>query len=434
MSSSHTSLPDQTVSKRTLPCGFALAVLTSLALSGLNTKIAGLSWLLWLSWSVYVTRSSRRSMGLTDDREPMGQCAQVWVWGLLLYATADLAMAWAWHDGCCAYTSEVNSYVRLLLAAVATLLLVRHVVTWPDMRHHINLAVALALIMGFALAAASERNLPSHPIPWAGAMVFLVCVLMPHVGDSSHSKMRRWLYGVSSVLGMAAVVLSQSRGAFVVLAFPLVLIVIHGRRAWSRALTRVGAACIAAAAILVSLTAVPSDPLRLRLAAGEVSHALKTQDFNSSLGARVYLNQLAWDHFARFPWTGVGATQRLELIQSAGLDLPPAQSDGLSHVRTLGHVHNQYLHHALDNGIVGLLGLLTLLVCMGLLCIRLHAISRLASLQMTLITLSHAAGSLSNVNLAHNYYALMWGLCVGLVFLQALDTPVEKAPPQMQPR
>lgn len=398
----------------------AWAMLACLSLAALHSKVAGLAWVLWLIWSVQEARGRVGEPCSLGDRAALQSTARIWAGGLLIYAMAELLMAWAWHGACCTYTSDVNSHLRLLLSAMATICLVRHLSPWPDMRHHINLAVVLALITGCALVAVSGRNLPSHPIPWAGAMVFLVCVLLPHAGDSSHSMMRRWLYGVGSAMGMAAVVLSQSRGAFVVLAFPIVLMVIHGLRTYSRSLIWVGAACVLAAATLASLTAAPSDPLRLRLAAVEMEQALKTQDFNSSLGARVYLNQLAWHHFSESPWVGVGATQRLALIKNAGLDLPPAQSDALSHVRTLGHVHNQYLHHAMDNGIVGLLGFLALLVCMGWISARLHAIDRVASHQMALITLAHAVGSVSNVNLAHNYYALMWGLCTGLVFLQAL--------------
>lgn len=396
-----------------------IAVLAAVTISPLNTKIAGVAWVLLLLWALVVWHH-RDKCRIGSSRGTLNQSSLIWLCALLIYAATQLAMTWGWHTSCCRYTSEVNSFLRLLTSAVATVILVRHLLPWRDMKHHVNCSIVAALGIGCLLSAVMGRDLPSNPIPWAGAMAFLVCVLLPHAWDERNSVPQRWLYGTGSAVGMVAVVLSQSRGAFVIMSFPVILMLLHATRSQWRSLLWAGGAGALVVAMLVSSWIAPSDPLRLRLATKEMTQALKTQDFNSSLGARVYLTQLAWRYFTDSPWGGVGAQQRLALINGAGLDLPPSQSERLAHVRTLGHVHNQYLHHAMDNGVIGLAGFLALLAGMVWISARMHAASRVTSHQMMFITLSHAVGSLTNVNLAHNYYALMWGLSVALIFLQAL--------------
>jgi O-antigen ligase len=150
-----------------------------------------------------------------------------------------------------------------------------------------------------------------------------------------------------------------------------------------------------------------------------VETALETKDFNSSLGARVYLFQTGWDGFVESPWVGVGAAERTRRLQSAGLQLPPAETEHFSHVRTLGHVHNQYLHQAMDGGLLGLSGLLAILAGMIAAAWRLRRAHKIASQQLAGIAFVHATASLSNVNFAHNYYVLMLGLSISVVFLQA---------------
>jgi O-antigen ligase len=402
------------------PSTLAWAVLVAAALSSLNTKIAGLAWLLWLIWAFGVWRQR----GPSHVHPIVQQAAQVWLGGLLAYAGIQLFMAWGWHGPCCTYTSEVNSYLRLSLSALATLVLVRHLRPWPDMRHHITLALVAALALGCGLAALVGRDLPSHPIPWAGAMGFLLCVLIPHVWDEDTTTPRRWLYGLGVFLGMTAVVLSQSRGAFVVLAWPLVMALVYALKRHRRSLIRVGWVTALALAGLTVLSASPTDPLRLRQAITETQLALQAQDFNSSLGARVYLTQLAWQQFESAPWVGVGAQERLHLLKTAGLDQSTSEAEALNHVRSLGHVHNQYLHHAMDHGLPGLVGFMFLLCCMFWTCARVSGVSDVAGIQMGFITLTFIFLSFSNVNLAHNYFALALGLSIGLVLIQALSKPV----------
>jgi O-antigen ligase len=403
------------------PTHLALAVMGTLALASLNTKIAGLAWLLYLVWAGR-TWQIREAPSSDIRRTALQAGAGLWLTGLLVYAGTDLAMTWGWHGACCHYTNEVNSHLRLVLSALATVVLVHQLRPWADMRHHVNLAVGTALAAGAVLAAFSERDLPSHPIPWAGAMALLVCVLMPQAWDVTHPAGRRWIYAAGSAIGLVGIVLSQSRGAFVVLVFPVLLLALFALRAHRRALAWAAAACTVSLALLTGWALAPSDPLRLRLAVSETHQALQSGDFSSSLGARVYLSRLAWTHFREAPWTGVGAAERIGLIKNAGLTSPPEEAEGLSHVRSLGHVHNQYWHHALDNGAIGLMGFLGLLASMVWVSLRLRAVDPVAALQMGFITLTHSTVSLSNVNLAHNYYALILGLCTAFVFVQALSS------------
>lgn len=87
----------------------------------------------------------------------------------------------------------------------------------------------------------------------------------------------------------------------------------------------------------------------------------------------------------------------------------------------MGHVHNQYLHHAMDHGVVGLLGFFALLLAMFWTSFWLYRISALAALQFGIITFIHTFVSFSYVNLARNYYAVTLSLATGWVFVQALS-------------
>ena len=188
-------------------------------------------------------------------------------------------------------------------------------------------------------------------------------------------------------------------------------------------LTLLLSAVLLSGLLVVGALNLPGDPLRLNTAVQEVKTALQVKDYNTSLGARVANFRIGWTGFVESPWIGLGATERIHRIRSAGNELPADQRAAFAHVRQLGHVHNQYLNNAIDGGLVGLSGLLALQVGLWLAAARLGRVNRTAGLQLWGVGWMHALAGLSNVNLAHNYYVLMLALSVGLVFVMAWAAP-----------
>lgn len=398
---------------------FLFVMLLCLSVSSLHTKLAGLAWLLLLVAAV----SSLRRPALAPHQD-ISLALRHWLMGVTCFLATSAALALIWPEPGFEVSSDINTGFRLLAAAVATAVLVQRTDPLHTPMRHASTAAAVALALGFLLTLLVSRPLlPSHPIPWAVSMSIWVAFLLPQAMSNETPKHWVWAYGGAATLGIVAVLLSESRGAYAIAVWPLILLVANSLRHHRQAAVRAGwlgtlSVCLLAASVLM-----PQDPLRLRLAWNEVNSALKTQDFNTSLGARVYLFQTGWAGFMESPWIGIGATERINRLQSAGLDLPAADAERHSLVRTLGHVHNQYLHQAMDGGLLGLSGLLALLGGLVAAAWRLRKTHRIASQQLGGMAFVHGIAGLSNVNFAHNYYALMLGMGVTLALLQASIAP-----------
>jgi len=389
-------------------------MLLCLSVSVLHTKLAGLAWLLLL-----IAAASSARNPLHGGHADVNKASQHWMAGIAFFMVTVIALAVIWPAGGSLVSSDVNAGLRLLTAACATWVLVKRTAELHAPIEHANTAVAVALALGFILVVIVGRGVPSHPIPWAVSMAVWVAFLLPHAMGKEMSRLRNLAYGGAVVLGIFGVLLSQSRGAYAIVFWPLILLIANSRGLNRRALVRVGSLGALSTFLLITSVLLPADPLRLKLTWNEVETALKTEDFNSSLGARVYMFQTGWAGFVESPWVGVGEAERKHRLQSAGLALPPPEAERYSHVRSLGHVHNQYLHQAMDGGLLGLSGLLAVLGGMIAAALRLRHTHKIASQQLAGIAFVHATASLSNVNFAHNYYVLMLGLSVSVVLLQA---------------
>lgn len=394
--------------------GLLALLLAGTALSPLNTKIAGATWLLLLLLALWL------AVGPSRPR-PAGAYTAATAWLLSCLAAMALwtGLSWIWGEPCCRLSADLGSGLRLLLAATATWVLARHRAGFTGRGPWLPGALALACLLALALALSQSRDrLPSHPIPWAVAVSFLVCLLWPHALNAHAAPRQRAFWAFSAGCGIAAVLASQSRGAYAVLPWVLLLAGLALRRRVGRLRPRQLLATLALlGAAFATALSLPGDPLRMRRAWQEIDLAIASADYNSSLGARVYLFQMAWQGIQESPWIGLGAAERLQRIRHAGEQLPPEQRAQLAHVRQLGHAHNQYLHNALDGGLLGLAGLLALLAGMAVAARRLGRVNPVAGQQMAGLLVMHAAAGLSNVNFAHNYYVVMLSLCTALVFL-----------------
>ncbi|MES2186207.1 MAG: O-antigen ligase family protein [Pseudomonadota bacterium] len=399
-----------------------LLLACGVALSPLSSKIAGVVWLLFSGWGIFlVLRGRRAGAPVAGAGLPAARC---WLLACAVFTVLGGAVLWYWSDP----FDGMNAELRLLIAAVATwgvlargAALPRHFRAGSGFALAGSCLVALLCIVGvLALYPNPRDNLPANAIVWAMGAGFALCLLLPLVldGDAPAGWRRWWLGAV--VLGVAAVLLSQSRGAMGVFAWMLWLVVERWRRRrghWP--LARMGALLLAVVAVVAALWAAPGDPLRLRQAEHEVVRAEDNGRFDTSMGTRVYLWHLARDGIVSSPWIGIGGAERLRRIKHAGDELPEAQRAGLWYVRLMGHVHNQYLHSALDGGMVGLASILALMAGMAGVAWRLRRVDPLASRQMQGLLFVHATGCVTNVNFAHNYYVLALGMGVTLVLLGA---------------
>jgi len=396
--------------------GLGWVLLLLLVLSPTHTKLAGLLWLLaCLSALVWVWRSPV----LAKDAVELG--TRRWLWACTGMLALWQAMALYWQEPCCAYSSDIHSGLRLWLAALATLGLVRHwqvPTVWRERLYH---ALALACLASLWLVLVRGRfELPSYPIPWSASVALLLVLLFPAALRAEPGSLERRGWLIACGAGVGAVLLSQSRGAYVILVWMVFLWARmahrHLRKRHSLRALVLGLSVLAGVALSGLM---PSDPLRMREGWNDLSASLRLEDFNNSLGGRLALYQLAADTVRESPWTGVGARERLHRIRTLGLDLPEPEHSQLAHARTLGHVHNAYLHHAMDGGVISLLGFLLSIAGLMLAAQALRQQHPLAALQLQGVAFVHGMTSLSNVNHAHNYYAMMLSLSVLLAFVLA---------------
>jgi O-antigen ligase len=410
--------PDFRTALRARGPGTWIALLgLGIALSPTHTKIAGAAWLLvCIAGAVVFFRLPRPVFSATPDA--VGAASRAWVMACLVCAGLATGVWLYWPDP----PDTLHAEFRLLLAAAATHQLIRRASDPEKWRAFTLPAVALACLASLGMVATTPDRLflPSNAIPWAVSLAFLVCILLPPFLRGDFSPVQRRWYFLAIATGVIAILLSQSRAAYGILVWAVWLFATNERKAHPRIhLRNVAFMGVLAAMLLASSAWLPSDPLRLRLAWNEVLTAEQDGNYKTSMGARVYVWALARKGIQESPWIGVGGRERLRRLREAGAELPDPQRAQLAVVRKLGHVHNQYLHSAMDGGLIGLTSTLAVLAGLGAAAFALRRTDPMASRQMQGVLLLHATAGLTNVNLAHNYYAVMLSLSVAVILAGA---------------
>lgn len=387
-----------------------------LVLSLSQTKLGGLLWVILCLWGFALALRHPPQVP-TSARH----AALRWLAACSITLASWLLMSIYWKEPCCTPSSELNAGLRLWLGALAALLWAQYWPVKPEWQCRINEGLALACITSLVMAIVLMRGqLPSHPIPWSAAVAMLLVLLFPQALDCAQNTAQRkwWLF--CSMLGLAAVLLSQSRGTYLVVGWLIYVWVRSPSHAQGRIKPlQITIAGVMVAAVMGLTSGLPSDPLRIREGWNDWTSARQAENQNTSLGARLALYELAKKTISESPWVGVGSKERLHRIHNLGQNLPEQEASKLAHARTQGHVHNGYLHSAMDGGVIGLIGFLASII--GLVCaarVWQHG-QPAARLQMQGLAFVHATTALSNVNLAHNYYAVMLSLCAMLVIIQA---------------
>ena len=136
---------------------------------------------------------------------------------------------------------------------------------------------------------------------------------------------------------------------------------------------------------------------------------------NSSSGARLVLWKAGLQAFQENWFMGHGFTGAKEVIKAAA-----RQSDSQT-VLQLGHFHNDYIHTAVEFGLLGLLSFLTYGVGMAWCAWLLYKAShKTAATGLVAVLLMHLSASMSNMNFAHNFYPTILSFGVTLLLLTPL--------------
>ena len=397
-----------------------------LILGPLHSKILGAAWLGFSVWGLWVAFKTRRTIINPEKAQAASTAASVWLTSCIAALALAILSALIWPEN----VETLNAYLRLLLPAAATFALLRRGGLPLQARKIIFHIIAIACIVAFAWTVfcaargADVRNLlASNAIPWAVAISFYPCLLLPAaLAENSTTFTRKvWLFGVTC--GIGAVLVSQSRGAFLVIPWcGLVYAWFWHHRRYS---SRVGfhrTLLLLFCAVTVFLAGAwwgPSDVLRMRQAIQDITEFKATENYNTSVGARLYLWEMAWKGIQHSPLIGIGGDERLRQIKHAGEDKSEENLIKFSSIHSLGHVHNQYLHSAWDGGLISLGAFVVLLTGMAIAMRRMRRIDTVAAWQLGGVLFMHATSNLTNVNFAHNYYALGLSLAVVIPLLGA---------------
>lgn len=391
-----------------------------LAFAPLHTKVAGAAWLGFCIWGLNAAFSNHR----TTSRAATSAAA-IWLSSCIVALVLASICIFVWSED----KDILNPQMRLLVPAIAAFFLLRKGSLSLQVRNGMFHAIALACIIAFlstallAIRGADVRaSLATNAIPWAVAISFYPCLLLPAALAEHASILRRWFWLLSAACGIGAILLAQSRGAFLILPWCGLVYAWfwHGKQ--SRRISFPQTLLMLFAAVSVLLASAwwsPSDVLRMREAAQNIKEIRTTENYNTSIGARIYIWDLAWQGIKQSPWTGIGSIERKRRIEHAGEGGSVEELAKLETVRSVGHVHNQYLNSALDGGMIGLAGLLALLVGMALTIRRLSLVDPGAAWQLGGVLFMHATASLTNVNFLHNYYVMALSLAVIVPLLAA---------------
>jgi O-antigen ligase len=274
------------------------------------------------------------------------------------------------------------------------------------------------LISGAALA-------PTNQIPWGASMSLLVCVVLAlTLSASLKPKLIRLFYASGVVVGIFAVLLSQSRGAYGIVFWVTGVVLWHYARngiKWLALASRVLVGALLVTLLTQLFPQIISIPTqRIQLAVNEISamDSSKVESIDTSVGARLYLWRRAVEEIPDHLFMGVGREGRMASIQRWGTEV------GSSTVKSLGHLHNNYIEELFDQGLIGLGGFMSFIAGLFYMVIRLRKEQPVAAFGMAGILFMHSSSSLTNVNFAHNYYPTMLSVAVAITLLLFMKTSV----------
>lgn len=414
----------------------AVSILMALGLlcvvtSPLRSDLPSWAWSWWLVAGVWALGFGRRR-----GRFGVPAVAAPAVWCLVVACVIDAVMA-MWHgDSWIILRQDGKVLLGLWVACVlmGTLPAPSSMGAGPtgvlnsasQLREALCWAIGLQMVVAAAVAIEWPRAwLPATPIPWATAVALGMAVLAPLAlgrppGAPNGTAWRVGL-GLAVLVGAVAVVLSRSRAAWVI--FPWLGLV------WVFMSPRKGRALVAV--LVAGLAAVGAGIWYDHLQPIQVERGLRLLDLlteltqwrdpdaGTSVGSRLLLWDAAWSSLWAHPWTGIGITERIALVQQV---VPPEQ---LREVAPLVHVHQQFLNQAVDHGLPGLLA--SLLCAAAPFALAWRALPGVMRWQCLGVGVVHLTGLMFNANMTHGTYAVGYAVSLMAVMWMNADACREGA-------
>lgn len=281
-------------------------------------------------------------------------------------------------------------------------------------------AVVLQMLVACTVAATWPRSeLPATAIPWATLVALGLALLAPLLLPASRceadsalpsntASLFKAMIALALLAGIAAVLFSRSRSAWLVLPW-LGLLAVWGSRRRLPAAVAVTTLSLALLALGLAYDLRQPEQLERGLRLLDLLDELRTLDMpdaGTSSGSRWLLWQAAWNSLWAHPWSGIGMEARIALVQHV---VPPGL---LPQTAALVHVHQQYLNQAVDHGLAGLMA--SLLSAAGPIALALAVRGVRLRWQLAGIAGVHAAGLLFNANMTHGAYAFGVAVAMGL--------------------
>lgn len=360
------------------------------------------------------------------DLKTIDSLAQGWLYFCLLALALKTIPMVYWSGP----WEERHAEFRLLIGATGSYLLIHYQRLPKSWFTGVGHALSVACVLAFGLAAIwGSHAAPTNRIPWAAGVSILSCLLLTWSFLPSANATLASVWRICSLLGLCAVLISGVRGSYaLVLIWPALWwwqnrqsapIPIKGK------LLKTALALIIAS-VAVALTPRSESPLqRVHQVAAELGLTKDSDSFiaNSSNGARIVLWKAGLQAFEDHWVLGLGFTGGKDLIKQAATDSQSAM------VKSLGHFHNDYIHTAVEFGILGLLSFFCYSVGMAWCAWRLYQSGLSTSANGMLAVLGmHMTTSLTNMNFAHNYYPTILSIGVSLLLLSAQHQSSHKSP------
>lgn len=397
---------------------FLLASSLALALSSVSDLAAGLAWLGLILAGVGAWWSQRGQRPEAADLGPAWQAARLWwwacvlSWALMMLVTAHWGGPWP----------ERHAQWRLLLGALGLLCLVRYGCLPATTLRWLGHAAALAQVLALQLLLFwGSEAAPTNRIPWMAGLSMLSLALLTwaHVPGLASNRIRR-LWWIASLITLVSVLASGVRGSWLLLlVWPITAACLHVQDPvlwrWSarRALYLAGA-LVVLMGVIHPLVPPKDHPVSRLIQIVQETGLSTTQpvDGNSSTGIRVLLYKAGLHQvFSEPSWLGIGHAEHMRRLKQH------LQTHSPEAVQAIGHYHNDALNAWVEFGLLGLLAYLVLPLAMAWMAWRLWRSAPQAACGVAALALMHVGTGLSNANLAHNYYPVMWSLALSLVLL-----------------
>ena len=408
----------------------------------MNTKIGGLSWVLFVLMGIWAFAQSERrphtalgSQPLSFEKpgfltpSPVEEAARFWLFACLAASAIRIIPHAFWQDD----WDRRHAEIRLVLGAMAAVVLVK----WPPFYRltalqltTLGYTLAAACWVGLGVTAIYGRETPLHVIAWAVSLSFWVCLLAPMVLNNKVAVGHRRFWTLSVLMGAMGVVLSQSRGVYGLLIWlALTGYVAASNRTLLQRATLQSRAWLAFGLVFAGfiwlLSTQPTWLTSVLQRLSEVwveasmSQSNPSEAANTSVGSRLFLWSKALDAIEVQPWFGYGKENSIAMIKQWGLEINSEQ------VQKLGHLHHEFLDAWVSHGLMGILSLLVLATGMGLVVRKLWVPHPRAAQGILGILFMHLTAGLSNTNMVHNYYGAMLSLSVALALVMAASEEAE---------